>query len=243
MKTLLSRFGWLIVLVASLGTSAWSLFFVATHEGAPPEIAAVVSACFDGVALICADYALRYARIGDSGLAPRMTVFIFAGLSAYVNSQHAVILHEPEFVRILWGVPSVGSILVYEFHVRWERRTALARANRIAAPLPVYGIWTWLRYPRKTLRRISSVIDYRADLITKRNMPAPKTRSGGTSQETVSENEETPDEFLKLVPDPIELNPAEIRLWAKSRGFAVNSRGPIPDDLIERYRTEMEGIA
>jgi hypothetical protein len=242
MQKLLSRFGWLIILAGTLSISWWSLYFVARHEGAPAPIAGIVSTAFDGVALLSADYALRYARMGLSGIGPRITVYLFAGISAYINSRHAVISHEPGFVELLWGVPSVGAILVYEFHVRWERRNALSRAGRTAAPLPTYGVWTWVRYPRKTLARMSAVIDYRADAITARNMPAPISRSGQTQSETLSDSEKLIGSSGKLYAIETGVSPEQIRTWAIAKGHHVNSRGPIPADLVQLYYSEIEGI-
>jgi hypothetical protein len=242
MSKLLARFGWLIILAGTLSISWWSLYFVARYEGAPAPIAGVVSTAFDGVALLSADYALRYARQGLSGIGPRITVYVFAGLSAYINSRHAVILHEPEFAQILWAVPSIGAILVYEFHVRWERRNALALKGRIAAPLPTYGMWTWLRFPVKTLRRISAVIDYRSQAITDRNIPVGKTGNSGTQSETSEDSAELPSSSPKLFAVEKGVSPEVIRQWANSRGFLVNSRGPIPADIERRYYSEIEGI-
>lgn len=242
MQKFLTRFGWLIILAGTLSISWWSLYFVARHEGAPVPIAVIVSTAFDGVALLSADYALRYARLGLSGIGPRITVYLFAGLSAYINSRHAVIEHDAMFVQILWGVPSVGAILVYEFHVRWERRNALARAGRIAAPLPTYGIWTWVRYPWRTLKRISSVIEYRSQVITARNIPGGISRSGETPSETLDPNSELIDSSPKLSIVRGAVSAEVIRQWAKSRGHHISSRGPIPADLERRYYEELEGI-
>lgn len=237
MQKLFARFGWLIILAGSLSISWWSLYFVARHEQAPPLIAGAVSTAFDGVALLSADYALRYARLGLSGIGPRIAVYLFAALSAYINSRHAVIEHDPTFAQILWAVPSVGAILVYEFHVRFERRNALARMNRIAAPLPVYGVWTWVRYPWKTLGRISAIIDYRSNAITARNIPVGYTRNAETPIETLAVN----PELDGSLPELFEVSAEQVRQWAIDRGFAVNSRGPVPRDLVVRYRTEIEG--
>lgn len=241
MQKFLTRFGWLIILAGTLSISWWSLYFVARHEGAPPLIAGIVSTAFDGVALLSADYALRYARLGLSGIGPRITVYLFAAMSAYINSRHAVIDHQPQFVELLWGVPSIGAILVYEFHVRWERRNALARAGRVAAPLPTYGIWTWVRYPWKTLKRISAVIDYRSEAITARHMPPPISTSRQTLRETSADPTELIDSSPKLSIVNTGVSPEIIRQWAKSRGHSINSRGPIPADLERLYYSEIEG--
>jgi hypothetical protein len=126
--------------------------------------------------------------------------------------------------------------------VRWERRNALSRAGRIAAPLPTYGIWTWTRYPWRTLKRISSVIEYRSQLITARNIPGGISRSGQTLRETSEPNSELIDSSPKLSIVTSVVSAEVIRQWAISRGHHVSSRGPIPADLERRYYAEQEGI-
>jgi hypothetical protein len=242
MQKFLSRFGWLIILGGSLVTSWWSMYYVVRHLGAPLPVAGIVSTCFDGVALLSADYALRYARQGSSGLGPRITVYMFAGIGAYINSRHAILAHEPGFAELLWGTPTIGAVLVYEFHVRWERRNALARAGRTAAPLPTYGIWTWVRYPRRTLARMSQVIDYRSQAITKRNIPEGISPSSGTQTETSDGPAKLIESFPKLTAVESGVSDEQIRVWASSRGHHVNSRGPVPADLTRLYYSELEGI-
>jgi hypothetical protein len=64
----MSRAGWLIVAGAALTLSAYSLYWVSRRYGLPVPLAAIVSAAFDGAAIVCCDLSLKYARIhGDSG--------------------------------------------------------------------------------------------------------------------------------------------------------------------------------
>ncbi len=37
-------------------------------------------------------------------------------------------------------------------------------------------------------------------------------------------------------------SPARIRAWARKKGFRVPERGPLPDELIDRYRSEQAVI-
>ena len=56
------RLVWLIVLAPILAVSAYSLFWVARLGCCRPYIAIAVYTCFDGVALLSADYSLRIMR-------------------------------------------------------------------------------------------------------------------------------------------------------------------------------------
>lgn len=157
-----NRAGWLTVVTTALTLSAWSLYWVARRYGLPIPLACIVSASFDGSAIVCADLALRYARTnGDSGLGPRLGVFTLAGLSAYLNMQHAVIAHDPGPARILFAAPPVIAVTLFEFHSRWERRSALRRAGRVPAAVPVFGRWAWMLFPLRTPKLLRRVVGSR----------------------------------------------------------------------------------
>jgi Protein of unknown function (DUF2637) len=149
-----SRFGWAIVLSAALSMSAYSLFFVGRHLGMPVPFAAIVSVCFDGVAVLSADYSLRYARMGLTSTGPQLTVYLFGGLSAYLNTLHAYFGHEVSTAKILWAAPPIAAILVFEFHNRWARLSALRAANRIPDALPSLGRHSWVHHPVESFQTI-----------------------------------------------------------------------------------------
>lgn len=248
MKGFINRFGWLVILASCLGTSGWSLYFVARHLGAPIVISAVISATLDGVALLSADYALKYARSGDSGFGPRITVYIFAGLSAYLNFQHAVIAREGNFAGILWAVPAVGAVVVFEWHTRWEKKASLTRANKTVPPLPTLGFWSWALFPFKTLADMKRLIHYRRErVMTRYGLPPIVQVSRGTG-ESFGEVPESSLEGAESSPKRIEssgevypVDPAFIREWAKSRGYRVAERGSIPGDITAEYYKEQRG--
>ena len=170
-KTFASRFGWLTILGAALTLSCYSLFYIARSWGVPIPIAAIVSAAFDGIAITCADYSLKYARVGQSGTSARLATFLFAGLSAYINSQHATIGHEIGPAKLFWAAPPIGAVIVYELHIRWERRRALANAGRVAPDLPVMGKWAWALFPIRTYRLARTVVRYRMGIMLMRQTP------------------------------------------------------------------------
>jgi len=166
-----ARFGWAIVLTATLSMSAYSLFYVGRHLGMPWYFAAIVSLCFDGVAVLAADYSLRYARMGLTATGPQLTVFIFGGLSAYLNTLHAYFGHEIPMAKVLWAAPPVAAILVFEFHTKWERLSALRSAGRIAEALPPLGRHSWMHHPFASLRVIRAISGERLTEVVEREAP------------------------------------------------------------------------
>ena len=166
-----ARFGWAVVLIATLSMSAYSLFYVGRHLGMPWYFAAIVSLCFDGVAVLAADYSLRYARMGLTATGPQLTVFVFGGLSAYLNTLHAFFGHEIPMAKLLWAAPPVAAILVFEFHTKWERLSALRDAGRIAEALPPLGRHSWVHHPLASLRTIRAISGERLTEIAEREAP------------------------------------------------------------------------
>lgn len=158
---------WIVVLVPILGVSGYSLYFVTRYLGAPWYVAGAVSTCFDGVALLAADYSLKYAQEGLAGTMPRFVVRVFALLGSGLQTLHARIGHEPPGSWILWAALPWGAVLVYEIHIRWARRKALAKAGHIyPKPLPSFGLVTWVLFPFSTLDELRKVVkDRRVALV------------------------------------------------------------------------------
>jgi hypothetical protein len=151
LHTAYRRVLWIIVLSIILGMSAYSLFFVARHFGVPPLFAILMSTCFDGAALILADLSLRSVQSGQSGSSARVTVWALAGTSAYLQTFHARLGHEPLGAWIMWASLPIIAVLLYELQARYDRRKALARAGSIyPAPMPQWGFSTWLYFPLST---------------------------------------------------------------------------------------------
>jgi Protein of unknown function (DUF2637) len=167
---------WIVVLVPILGVSAYSFFYVGRHFGVPWYIAAAISTCFDGVALLAADYSVKYAQEGLSGSVPRAVVRLFAVVGAFLQTFHARLGHEPPGGWVLWASLPIGAVLVYEIHLRWARRTALARAGATyPAPLPSFGLMTWLLFPLTTLSKLRLIVERRrAILVAKAEALAAK---------------------------------------------------------------------
>lgn len=162
LRIFLSSSLWLVVLVPILAVSAYSLYWVARHFGVPWYIAIAMSTCFDGVALLAADYSVKYAQSGLSGSWPRTVVRIFALVAAFLQTFHARLGDEPYGAWVMWAALPLGAVTVYEIHIRWERRKALARMGVIyPAPLPAFGAVTWLLFPWSSLKQLKAIVKAR----------------------------------------------------------------------------------
>lgn len=248
MEAFIKRTGWLAVLLCAMGVSGWSIFYIARHEGAPVLIALAAPVCFDGVALLCGYYAIQYLRKANSGVIPRLWVLVFAGASAYVNSWHAILDHESNFARLLWAIPSISAVVVFEVHTRLEKQTALARLNKTVPPLPAIGFLGWVLFPIKSYKAIRRLIAYQRGQMLARYAPgAFPGVSGPEGESSVQGSDSFPgitdssgvviesSEIVSLV------SPAIIRQWARGKGYPVNERGSLPQELITRYYQEIGG--
>lgn len=168
----MSTSGWLIILAAVLSMSTYSLFFVGRHIGVPTPFALIGSACFDGVAMLSAVYALRYAELGMSGTGPRMAVFVFGALSAALNGFHAVVGHEPRFAIVWWIGPPIAAVITLEFHLRWTRRAALMEHGLIAKSFRPLGRRVWTDHPLDAFRTRRAISAERLRQIAAEEAPA-----------------------------------------------------------------------
>jgi len=154
---------WLAVLGVILTISAYSLYYVARHLGVPKIFAAGMSTAYDGTALIAADKSLQYAQEGRSGAAPRMVMIIFAGLSAWLNSLHAILGQENPLVIPMWAGLPIAAATVFELHTSQARAKALARlGKKYPSPLPSWGGVTWFLFPLMTMDKLRDYVCNRA---------------------------------------------------------------------------------
>lgn len=215
-ETFIGRIGWFIVVIAALSLSFWSLYFVGRKYGLPIELAVLISLTFDGAAIASANLALKYARSGnDSGLAPRMAVFILAGASAYLNSQHAILIHAPTAAIVLYACPPIVAVMIFELQSRYERRNALRKAGRVAKVLPVFGRWAWILFPLRSLKMMRGIILRRLNQFDE-NSPTY----------AMAEN-------IVILPDA-----RQIRAWAIQRGISIGEKGRISGEIVAAYQAE-----
>lgn len=212
----LAHAGWLIVITCALTLSCWSLYTVGRAWGCPPPIAAIISAAFDGAALVCGDLALRHARSPHGGgLGPRLGVFAAAGCSAWLNSQHAVISHDPPAARLLFAAPPVLAVVLLEFQQRWTRRGALHAAGRVAEPLPVLSQAAWVLFPLRSVRVLRAVVGARLDRV----------------------RDEHAGSGARVVLAPSEVRRA--RAWARETGIPVPGSGPLPGPVVSAWAAHL----
>lgn len=146
----------IIVSVAALATTGWSLYAVARHYDAPKAIAVAVFLVFDGIAYACLHLASEASAAGRSAVGARLTAVGMAGVSVYLNRFHADLIHGGLPAALLFAVPTVGLLLLSE--LSWAGPRAAARSARDEQPyrLPAFGGWAWALAPHlagKTVRQ------------------------------------------------------------------------------------------
>jgi hypothetical protein len=146
----------LLVSLAAMATTGWSLFFVATHYGTPKLIAYAAVVVFDGIAYACLHLASEASAEGRSAFAPRLFALIMVGVSVALNINHAQLINGGVTASLLFAVPTVGLLAVSE--MSWAGPRALRRAQAGERPYrpPVFGGIAWALAPKragKALRR------------------------------------------------------------------------------------------
>jgi hypothetical protein len=220
MLEILSRFGWLIVAGAALALSAYSLYWVGRRYGVPPILAGMISVIFDGAAVISCDLALRYARSHDSGFAPRLAVFTFAGVSAFLNAQHAILAGLPKPAVILFSSPPIVAVVMLELHTRYTKRAALKRAGRVPAALPIIGRVTWALFPIKSYRTLRKIVGARLRILE--------------NQAGIPETSQVVSGIVSELPHSSG-KPQVVRAWARMQGMNPPERGPLPQSITAAY--------
>jgi hypothetical protein len=158
----------MIVLGVILAISAYSLYYVARHLGVPRIFAIGMSTAFDGTAMILAQQSLKRAEAGMSSAAPKLWMYLFAGLSSWLNSLHAVLGHETLLAVPLWAGLPVGAVVVFDINTSYARRKALVNAGRqYPAPLPKFGFSTWVFFTKESWHGMGKIIERRLEAVIK----------------------------------------------------------------------------
>jgi hypothetical protein len=153
----LAPWAWLVVLGTALALSWWSLDALARHYGMPAPLAAMVSATFDGAALVAADLAMRRAAVADSAAAVKLLMLCTIGLSSGLNYAHGLLLGYPMAIRVLFAAPSVIGGWLFELQLSGIHRTRLHELGRVSQPLPRFGLAVWAFHPFAALKRVSQI--------------------------------------------------------------------------------------
>jgi Protein of unknown function (DUF2637) len=214
-RSRLTRAAWPLVVGAALAISWWSLYTLASERyGMPPYLAAVVSTVYDGGALVLADLTQRYARTTDSGAAPRALMLALIGTSAWLNYQHATMLHYSLPGQVMFASPPVIAGALFEVEQRFAHREALRVNGRVSPALPAFGRYAWLLHPARTVARIWQITASRVDSVPVNVMdmyprpdqaatevePAPELVAAEVEPEPVPEAAPVPEQ----VPDEVE---------------------------------------
>jgi hypothetical protein len=157
---------WLLVLAVALSISAYSLYYVARLLGVPKMFAIGFSTAYDGVALIAADKSLQFAQEGKSGAFPRMVMILFAGLSSFLNSLHAILGGESILAIPMWAGLPLAAVAAFEIHTAQARMKAHMRNGRqYPAPMPVWSGHQWILRFLHTLDQYRTVSSQRAEAL------------------------------------------------------------------------------
>lgn len=217
----LVRLSWFAVIIVALVISNWSLAVVSHKFGLPYlkplPLAWLLSIPFDCAALVAGNLTIAYAReIGSNGSAPRMVVFALAGLSAWLNSVHASILHLGIPAHVLYATPPIVACVLFEITTHFEYRRALAEAGRTIPPLPVYGSATALLRPFGVLASVYAITGKRLENRTAKAMS--ELEIPGTARNSGKPRKQS-----------------DVRAWAKDNGYEVSNRGRLPAEAIAAY--------
>ncbi|WP_026316697.1 DUF2637 domain-containing protein [Actinokineospora enzanensis] len=152
-----ANMAWIVVLVAAMGISWWSLFEYARAFSIPTPLAAVVSLVFDASALIVAGLAHRYALSPYSGAGPRFALLALLAGSVYLNWEHAAGKGYGIEASIMFAAPAAVGILLFELHIGWHSRSERRARGRVARSLPVIGAWGWFLHPLQSVTTLWQV--------------------------------------------------------------------------------------
>ena len=178
---------WLLVLTVALSISAYSLYFVARTLGVPKIFAAGFSTAYDGVALIAADKALQFAQEGKSGAFPRMVMIVFAGLSAFLNSLHAVFASENPLAIPMWAGLPLAAVAAFELHTSQARAKAQARMGiTYPAPMPKWAGHQWATRFLHTLGQFRDVSSDRGDALARAHGWVPRKARKALARNTAT---------------------------------------------------------
>jgi hypothetical protein len=153
----LAPWAWLVVLGTALALSWWSLDVLALHFGMPKVLAAMVSATFDGAALVAADLAIRRAAVAEPAFAVKLLMVTTVALSAWLNYEHGMLLGYPVVARMLFAAPPVISGWLFELQLRSLYRARRQQLGRTIRPVPQFGWIVWCFHPWATLKRLSQI--------------------------------------------------------------------------------------
>jgi hypothetical protein len=169
-----------------------------------------------------------------------MAVRIFAVLSAYLQTFHARLSHEPEGAWVLWASLPIIAAVLYEIHLRYAKREALIRANATyTAPAPAFGTLSWMLYPAQTFDALKQTVERRKSAILahaiKRN-PIIAAVEEVKRPELSVVRQQIPrgkrSDGRKHRKDAPRINE---RIWLQRNGYQIGDFGRIPEYMHAAY--------
>lgn len=157
-----AKAGFGIVLIGAASISLWSMMTLFITAYGMPFWAGVVGALtFDGAMIAMAYVTSQYARSPYSPLAPKLITYFLAGVSMFLNGQHALMLGLGWPAAIGFAAPSFIAMLIFDSFLKYTNRKALIEVGRFAMPLPVVGWLSWALYPKDAFASLRKTVGVR----------------------------------------------------------------------------------
>ena len=158
-ERLISGVGWLLVILAGVVISSWSLYSLARNGRLPVGIAALTGLTYDGLAFVSSAQAMAWGRIPNAyGIGSRLAMLFAAGLSAYLNYQHGELMGVSMPVSLMLASAPLAGLWALENHVRF-----LARGTSKRLPLPKPEMIVWLLFPIRAWKLLRAAVETRLD--------------------------------------------------------------------------------
>lgn len=206
----------IVVSLAAVFTTAWSLYAVARHYHVPVPVAGVAVGVFDGIAYACLRLASEASAAGRSALGARCCALFMAGVSVALNITHALLIRGGIPAALLFAVPTIGLLAVSE--LAWAGPRAAARAQHGDRPfrLPALGLMAWLLAPVTAGRAVKEQALEHITRAGRMPGPRPDFRSHLASLD--------PAEAIRIAhaSEP-GLSPAELAALLRQYGVAVDA--------------------
>lgn len=136
--------GWILVIVAGVVISSWSLYDLAREGRLPVGIAALTGVTFDGLAFVSSVQAMAWNRIpGAYGVGSRLAMMCAAGMSAYLNYKHGEIMKVNAAIALMLASAPLAGLWALENHIRF-----LHRGSNRKQPLAKPELLLWALFPR-----------------------------------------------------------------------------------------------
>ena len=158
-ERVISSIGWLLVILAGVIISSWSLYSLAREGRLPVGIAALTGLTYDGLAFVSSAQAMAWGRVPNAyGIGSRLAMVAAAGLSAYLNYQHGEEMGVSLPVSLMLASAPIAGLWALENHVRF-----LARGSAKRLPLPKPEMIVWLLFPIRAWKLLRAAVETRLE--------------------------------------------------------------------------------